>query len=290
MDEPTSSLDLDRDRAADAGHRRAQGRRRQRHLHLAPPERGRALRRSRRRAARRAHGRRARPRAELTPRRDDPADDRARPEVALHPAGGPIAGDSVLEIVDVRDRHLPGPARSACRSAAARSSVSPASSAPGAPSSPAPSSASIRCAAARSSSTANRSCIAHAARGDRARAFICPEDRKRSGLLLDVSIAENISLPDLASYARFWLVRYRARDSRTRSARSERLNIRAPDVATSVGTLSGGNQQKVVLAKWLSMRPKVMIFDEPTRGIDVGAKHEIYEMHAHASPTRASRS
>ena len=58
----------------------------------------------------------------------------------------------------------------------------------------------------------------------------------------------------------------------------ERLNIRAPDVATSVDSLSGGNQQKVVLAKWLSMRPRVLIFDEPTRGIDVGAKQEIYDM------------
>ena len=73
------------------------------------------------------------------------------------------------------------------------------------------------------------------------------------------------------------------------SARNERLNIRAPSVATAVGSLSGGNQQKVVLAKWLSMRPRVLIFDEPTRGIDVGAKQEIYEMHARASPMRASR-
>jgi len=57
-----------------------------------------------------------------------------------------------------------------------------------------------------------------------------------------------------------------------------RLNIRTPAVSTAVGSLSGGNQQKVVLAKWLAMRPRVLIFDEPTRGIDVGAKNEIYEM------------
>ena len=62
------------------------------------------------------------------------------------------------------------------------------------------------------------------------------------------------------------------------SARSEQLNIKAPSVATEVGTLSGGNQQKVVLASWLSMQPRVIIFDEPTRGIDVGAKNEIYEL------------
>jgi ribose transport system ATP-binding protein len=107
--------------------------------------------------------------------------------------------------------------------------------------------------------------------------YLIPEDRKRSGLLLDVSVAENISLPDLASYLRFWLVNT-TRETENADRQRERLKIRTPDVANSVGSLSGGNQQKVVLAKWLSMRPKVLIFDEPTRGIDVGAKQEIYEM------------
>jgi ribose transport system ATP-binding protein len=107
--------------------------------------------------------------------------------------------------------------------------------------------------------------------------YLIPEDRKGSGLLLDLSIAENISLPDLTSYLRLWLVDT-ARETENAKSQRERLKIRAPDVATAVGTLSGGNQQKVVLAKWLSMRPKVLIFDEPTRGIDVGAKQEIYDM------------
>jgi ribose transport system ATP-binding protein len=107
--------------------------------------------------------------------------------------------------------------------------------------------------------------------------YLIPEDRKSSGLLLDVSIAENISLPDLTSYLRFWLVNT-ARETENAHRQRERLKIRTPDVATFVGSLSGGNQQKVVLAKWLSMRPKVLIFDEPTRGIDVGAKQEIYDM------------
>jgi ribose transport system ATP-binding protein len=107
--------------------------------------------------------------------------------------------------------------------------------------------------------------------------YLIPEDRKGCGLLLDLSIAENISLPDLGSYLRFFLVDS-AREAENAKGQRERLKIRAPDVATSVGTLSGGNQQKVVLAKWLSMRPKVLIFDEPTRGIDVGAKQEIYDM------------
>jgi ribose transport system ATP-binding protein len=107
--------------------------------------------------------------------------------------------------------------------------------------------------------------------------YLIPEDRKSSGLLLDFTIAENISLPDLASYLRFWLVDT-ARETENALQQCEHLNIRAPDVTTPVGSLSGGNQQKVVLAKWLSMRPKVLIFDEPTRGIDVGAKREIYDM------------
>jgi ribose transport system ATP-binding protein len=107
--------------------------------------------------------------------------------------------------------------------------------------------------------------------------YLIPEDRKSSGLLLDVSIAENISLPDLASYQRFCLVDT-VRETENALRQRERLNIRAPDVLTSVSSLSGGNQQKVVLAKWLSMRPKVLIFDEPTRGVDVGAKQEIYDL------------
>ncbi|CCD96255.1 putative Sugar (D-ribose) ABC transporter (ATP-binding protein) [Bradyrhizobium sp. ORS 375] len=107
--------------------------------------------------------------------------------------------------------------------------------------------------------------------------YLVPEDRKGCGLLLDLSIAENISLPDLAAHSRLGLVDT-ASETDNANRQRERLNIRATDVRTTVGTLSGGNQQKVVLAKWLSMRPKVLIFDEPTRGIDVGAKQEIYDM------------
>jgi ribose transport system ATP-binding protein len=107
--------------------------------------------------------------------------------------------------------------------------------------------------------------------------YLVPEDRKRASLLLDVSVTENISLPDLASYARATLVGRRA-EAQNAERQKRRLNIKAPSVATEVGTLSGGNQQKVVLARWLSMAPRVIIFDEPTRGIDVGAKSEIYEL------------
>ena len=109
--------------------------------------------------------------------------------------------------------------------------------------------------------------------------YLVPEDRKSSGLLLDVSITENISLPDLASYARFWLVDT-AREIENARLQRERLNIRAPDQPRPrpSARCRSGNQQKVVFAKWLSMRPRVLIFDEPTRGVDVGAKQAIYEM------------
>ena len=107
--------------------------------------------------------------------------------------------------------------------------------------------------------------------------FLVPEDRKRSGLLLDVSIAENISLPDLAHYTQAFLMQP-APEAENAEKQRKQLNIRTRSVHNAAGTLSGGNQQKVVLAKWLSMEPKVIIFDEPTRGVDVGAKQEIYEL------------
>ena len=104
-----------------------------------------------------------------------------------------------------------------------------------------------------------------------------PEDRKQCGLLLDFSVAENISLANLPAHARATIVQS---DAETRNAEQQKskLRIKVPTVATQTSSLSGGNQQKVVLAKWLSMSPKVIIFDEPTRGIDVGAKGEIYEL------------
>lgn len=107
--------------------------------------------------------------------------------------------------------------------------------------------------------------------------FLVPEDRKATGLLLDMSIAENISLPDLPSYARRRIVS-RQREMTTARRQQADLDIRAARLSVAVKTLSGGNQQKVVLAKWLAMAPRVMIFDEPTRGIDVGAKAEIYRL------------
>ena len=84
-------------------------------------------------------------------------------------------------------------------------------------------------------------------------------------------------MPDLHAYARgIHLSRTAELEQAERSRRE--LDIRACDVSQRAGSLSGGNQQKVVLAKWLAMKPKAIIFDEPTRGIDVGAKAEIYDL------------
>lgn len=105
--------------------------------------------------------------------------------------------------------------------------------------------------------------------------YLIPEDRKKSGLLLDLSIAQNISLADLRRIAPAMLIDT-SREKTSAEAQRRSLGIKAPSVETDAVTLSGGNQQKVVLAKWLSMRPNLIILDEPTRGIDVGAKNEIY--------------
>jgi ribose transport system ATP-binding protein len=106
---------------------------------------------------------------------------------------------------------------------------------------------------------------------------LAPEDRRQSGLVVDFCIRENISLPALKRYARAGLVSP-VRERVTAAEMCRQLNIKAPTPEVRVSDLSGGNQQKVVLAKWLAIEPKVLIFDEPTRGIDVGAKAEIYAL------------
>lgn len=107
--------------------------------------------------------------------------------------------------------------------------------------------------------------------------YLIPEDRRKSGLILDVPIRENITLPALSRYASVGLIQG-DRERKVASDMCSKLNIKAPSVEARAGNLSGGNQQKVVLAKWLSLDPKLLIFDEPTRGIDVGAKAEIYQL------------
>ena len=106
---------------------------------------------------------------------------------------------------------------------------------------------------------------------------LVPEDRKAQALVLQLAVRENVSLAGLRSLARYGFIRLRAERRRVREF-FEALRIRTPSLAQKVVNLSGGNQQKVVIAKWLSLRPKVLIMDEPTRGIDVGAKAEVHHL------------
>jgi ribose transport system ATP-binding protein len=106
---------------------------------------------------------------------------------------------------------------------------------------------------------------------------LIPEDRRNLGLLTNWTVRDNISLATLTSYARGGLVDFAA-ENKAAVEMSSKLRVKTPSVEALVSQLSGGNQQKVVLAKWLLRKLKVIIFDEPTRGIDIGAKSEIYEL------------
>lgn len=107
-------------------------------------------------------------------------------------------------------------------------------------------------------------------------AFIT-EDRKGKGLVLQMSVRENLTLPKVGQLAIVGLIDNKKENELVRSL-IERLHIKAASVEIEVKSLSGGNQQKVVFGKWLAMNPSILILDEPTRGVDVGAKKEIYEM------------
>ena len=107
--------------------------------------------------------------------------------------------------------------------------------------------------------------------------YLAPEDRRKSGLFVEMTIRDNITMPALERYSTAGLVR-RGEEARAAEAAGKSLNVKAPNMDFITRNLSGGNQQKVVLARWLSLSPRVLIFDEPTRGIDVGAKAEIYEL------------
>ena len=118
----------------------------------------------------------------------------------------------------------------------------------------------------------------HSAR-DAIRHGIClvPEDRRRCGVVGAMSVRENVTLPALWSYARLGLIGRSAEASAVRRMTTA-LTVKAASIESPVATLSGGNQQKVVLAKWLALRPRVIVFDEPTQGVDVGAKAEIHRL------------
>ena len=105
--------------------------------------------------------------------------------------------------------------------------------------------------------------------------FLVPEDRRNSGLTTSLSVGENITLPSISGLSQMGLVNQKAARAYATEA-STRMNVKTPTIDQLAANLSGGNQQKVVLARWLSKGPTVMIIDEPTRGIDVGSKAEIY--------------
>jgi rhamnose transport system ATP-binding protein len=104
-----------------------------------------------------------------------------------------------------------------------------------------------------------------------------PEDRRQQGLVMDLSIARNTALTRLRSLSRGGLIRSSAENGLAREW-AARLQLKFHRLEDSVGTLSGGNQQKVVLGKWLATEPKLLIVDEPTRGIDVGTKAEVHRL------------
>ncbi len=106
---------------------------------------------------------------------------------------------------------------------------------------------------------------------------LVPEDRKRHGLVLGQSILNNISLPNLDRFAGFMRINRNAEVKESLRMMKE-LAIKAPNLYVPAESLSGGNQQKVVIAKWLMSKPKILIMDDPTRGVDVGAKYEIYKL------------
>ena len=109
-----------------------------------------------------------------------------------------------------------------------------------------------------------------------------PEDRQNESLLLDVSVRRNITLAVLPHLAQRWGFLDRSGEQRTAQHQAEMLQIKTPSLASLVRVLSGGNQQKTVLAKWLAAGARGLILLEPTQGIDVGVKFEIYDLIAQA--------
>ena len=104
-----------------------------------------------------------------------------------------------------------------------------------------------------------------------------PEDRRRHGVVLDMSVAANITIASLPAVSRHGLIDRAAEDA-IADRYVDQFRIKVSSVAAEVGSLSGGNQQKVALARWLSTKPSVLILDEPTQGVDVGSKAEIHSL------------
>jgi ribose transport system ATP-binding protein len=117
----------------------------------------------------------------------------------------------------------------------------------------------------------------HAAKSSRVGMALIPEDRKTEGLMLPMSVSENLSFAALGRIAKGGVID-RARERKLVAEMIQLLAIRAASPDIPVGALSGGNQQKVVIAKWLMARPRIILLNDPTRGIDVATKQEIYQL------------
>lgn len=111
----------------------------------------------------------------------------------------------------------------------------------------------------------------------RAGLALVPEDRKQQGVILEMAVGQNTTLTSLRRDASRGFLN-RSREAEIAAQMTKQMNVKTPSLAQFVQYLSGGNQQKVALGKWLAMAPKVLLLDEPTRGIDVGAKQEIYRL------------
>jgi ribose transport system ATP-binding protein len=111
----------------------------------------------------------------------------------------------------------------------------------------------------------------------RAGLALAPEDRKQHGLILQMAVRENASLASLSRDQQNGFLNFNAEEKVATEA-VEQLAIKTPNLDQATVNLSGGNQQKVVLGKWLALKPRVLLLDEPTRGIDVGAKREMYRL------------
>ncbi|MAS94980.1 MAG: D-xylose ABC transporter ATP-binding protein [Verrucomicrobiales bacterium] len=106
---------------------------------------------------------------------------------------------------------------------------------------------------------------------------LVPEDRKQQGLVIEMAVADNVSLASLERDQKAGFLNFDA-ESKLTAEMTEKMRIKTPSSRQVVRFLSGGNQQKVVIGKWLAMKPKILLLDEPTRGIDIGAKQEIYAL------------
>jgi ribose transport system ATP-binding protein len=107
---------------------------------------------------------------------------------------------------------------------------------------------------------------------------LVPEDRKSEGLLMESSVSSNLTLAGLRRFRQYGLFVNQKRSATDTREMIEQLRIKTPNAGQAVQFLSGGNQQKIVLGKWLTMHPSILLMDEPTRGIDIGAKQEIYQL------------